>query len=98
MSLNCHDGMHEPDQRKMNYKLSRTSGALASNRSCSTCLAAESDVLPCSSPSGSTLEDSRCTAGPQCPSQCTCMDTVVRCSNKHLQLLPKGLPRNVTEL
>uniref|UniRef100_A0A669DE99 Slit homolog 1b (Drosophila) n=1 Tax=Oreochromis niloticus TaxID=8128 RepID=A0A669DE99_ORENI len=33
-----------------------------------------------------------------CPSQCTCMDTVVRCSNKHLQALPRGLPRNVTEL
>uniref|UniRef100_A0AAQ5Y7C2 Slit homolog 1b (Drosophila) n=1 Tax=Amphiprion ocellaris TaxID=80972 RepID=A0AAQ5Y7C2_AMPOC len=39
-----------------------------------------------------------CVPGPQCPSQCTCMDTVVRCSNKHLQALPRGLPRNVTEL
>ncbi|KAM4611248.1 slit homolog 1b [Polymixia lowei] len=47
---------------------------------------------------GPVLEDSSCAAGPQCPSQCTCMDTVVRCSNKHLQALPKGLPRNVTEL
>uniref|UniRef100_A0A7N6B4W0 Slit homolog 1 protein n=1 Tax=Anabas testudineus TaxID=64144 RepID=A0A7N6B4W0_ANATE len=44
------------------------------------------------------LEDSSCAPGPQCPSQCTCMDTVVRCSNKHLQALPRGLPRNVTEL
>ncbi|KAK1886129.1 Slit like 1 protein [Dissostichus eleginoides] len=26
------------------------------------------------------------------------MDTVVRCSNKHLLALPRGLPRNVTEL
>uniref|UniRef100_A0A8C9ZK40 Slit homolog 1b (Drosophila) n=1 Tax=Sander lucioperca TaxID=283035 RepID=A0A8C9ZK40_SANLU len=42
--------------------------------------------------------DSSCAPGPQCPSQCTCMDTVVRCSNKHLQALPRGLPRNVTEL
>lgn len=48
--------------------------------------------------SGAVLEDSSCGPGPQCPSQCTCMDTVVRCSNKHLQALPRGLPRNVTEL
>nr|XP_057938540.1 slit homolog 1 protein-like [Doryrhamphus excisus] len=47
---------------------------------------------------GSVLEDSSCSPGPQCPSQCTCMDTVVRCSNKHLQALPRGLPRNLTEL
>nr|XP_054607861.1 slit homolog 1b [Nothobranchius furzeri] len=47
---------------------------------------------------GSVLDDSRCAPGLQCPSQCTCMDTVVRCSNKHLQALPRGLPRNVTEL
>uniref|UniRef100_A0A3P8WYX9 Slit homolog 1b (Drosophila) n=1 Tax=Cynoglossus semilaevis TaxID=244447 RepID=A0A3P8WYX9_CYNSE len=47
---------------------------------------------------GSVLEDSSCAAGTQCPSQCTCVDTVVRCSNKHLQALPRGLPRNVTEL
>uniref|UniRef100_A0A668A7H7 Slit homolog 1 protein n=1 Tax=Myripristis murdjan TaxID=586833 RepID=A0A668A7H7_9TELE len=40
------------------------------------------------------LEDSSCAPGPQCPSQCTCVDTVVRCSNKHLQALPRGLPRN----
>uniref|UniRef100_A0A3Q2ZWD6 Slit homolog 1 protein n=1 Tax=Kryptolebias marmoratus TaxID=37003 RepID=A0A3Q2ZWD6_KRYMA len=39
-----------------------------------------------------------CAPGPQCPTQCNCMDTVVRCSNKHLQALPRGLPRNVTEL
>ncbi|KAF3688050.1 Slit -like protein 1 protein [Channa argus] len=47
---------------------------------------------------GSVLEDSSCAPGPQCPSQCTCVDTVVRCSNKHLQALPRSLPRNVTEL
>uniref|UniRef100_A0A3B5LUE5 Slit homolog 1b (Drosophila) n=1 Tax=Xiphophorus couchianus TaxID=32473 RepID=A0A3B5LUE5_9TELE len=47
---------------------------------------------------GSVLEDRSCVAGPQCPSQCSCMDTVVRCSNKHLQALPRGLPRNITEL
>ncbi|KAM9792195.1 LOW QUALITY PROTEIN: slit homolog 1 protein-like [Neosynchiropus ocellatus] len=46
---------------------------------------------------GPAVDDS-CSAGPQCPGQCTCMDTVVRCSNKQLARLPRGLPRNVTEL
>lgn len=55
-------------------------------------------ITPCNFCSGAVLEDSSCGPGPQCPSQCTCMDTVVRCSNKHLQALPRGLPRNVTEL
>uniref|UniRef100_A0A8D3DSH0 Slit homolog 1b (Drosophila) n=1 Tax=Scophthalmus maximus TaxID=52904 RepID=A0A8D3DSH0_SCOMX len=39
----------------------------------------------------------RCAPGPQCPNQCTCMDTVVRCSNKHLQGLPRGLPLCVSD-
>uniref|UniRef100_A0A8C6P3I4 Slit homolog 1 protein n=1 Tax=Nothobranchius furzeri TaxID=105023 RepID=A0A8C6P3I4_NOTFU len=43
-------------------------------------------------------EESTCVPRPQCPSECTCLETVVRCSNKHLQTLPKGIPRNVTEL
>uniref|UniRef100_A0A3Q2XQI2 Slit homolog 1b (Drosophila) n=1 Tax=Hippocampus comes TaxID=109280 RepID=A0A3Q2XQI2_HIPCM len=43
-------------------------------------------------------ESTGCSLGPQCPSGCTCMDTVVRCSNKHLQALPRGLPPNLTEL
>ncbi|XP_036804970.1 slit homolog 1 protein isoform X2 [Oncorhynchus mykiss] len=47
---------------------------------------------------GAVLEESSCGARPQCPTECTCTETVVRCSNKHLQALPKGLPRNVTEL
>ncbi|XP_061770973.1 slit homolog 1 protein-like [Nerophis ophidion] len=47
---------------------------------------------------GSGVEDSSCSPGPQCPSECACMDTVVRCSNKHLQVLPRGLPRNLSEL
>uniref|UniRef100_A0A4W5PLK4 Slit guidance ligand 1 n=1 Tax=Hucho hucho TaxID=62062 RepID=A0A4W5PLK4_9TELE len=47
---------------------------------------------------GAVLEESSCVARPQCPSECTCTETVVRCSNKHLQALPRGLPRNVTEL
>ncbi|KAJ0051028.1 hypothetical protein NL108_012277 [Boleophthalmus pectinirostris] len=44
------------------------------------------------------VDDSLCGPGPLCPAQCTCVDTVVRCSNKHLQSLPRGLPRNLTEL
>uniref|UniRef100_A0A670HVK4 Slit homolog 1 protein n=1 Tax=Podarcis muralis TaxID=64176 RepID=A0A670HVK4_PODMU len=39
-----------------------------------------------------------CFPRPQCPQECTCLDTVVRCSNKHLKSLPKGIPKNVTEL
>ncbi|MFT7817105.1 slit homolog 1 protein [Arapaima gigas] len=43
-------------------------------------------------------EEASCMPRPQCPSECTCLDTVVRCSNKHLHGLPRGVPRNVTEL
>uniref|UniRef100_A0A674BX22 Slit homolog 1a (Drosophila) n=1 Tax=Salmo trutta TaxID=8032 RepID=A0A674BX22_SALTR len=44
------------------------------------------------------VEEMSCVPRPQCPSECTCLETVVRCSNKHLRVLPKGIPRNVTEL
>lgn len=43
-------------------------------------------------------EEASCTPPVQCPTECTCLETVVRCSNKHLRVLPKGIPRNVTEL
>ncbi|XP_027715682.1 slit homolog 1 protein [Vombatus ursinus] len=43
-------------------------------------------------------EEGGCLPRPQCPQECTCLDTVVRCSNKHLRVLPKGIPKNVTEL
>ncbi|XP_071987096.1 slit homolog 1 protein isoform X1 [Engystomops pustulosus] len=43
-------------------------------------------------------EELSCAPQPQCPQECTCLDTVVRCSNKHLLSLPKGIPKNVTEL
>ncbi|XP_072413292.1 slit homolog 1 protein-like isoform X2 [Chiloscyllium punctatum] len=43
-------------------------------------------------------EESSCVPRPQCPVECTCLETVVRCSNKHLKSLPKGIPKNVTEL
>ncbi|XP_032551107.1 slit homolog 1 protein [Chiroxiphia lanceolata] len=43
-------------------------------------------------------EETTCIPRPQCPQECTCLDTVVRCSNKHLKALPKGIPKNVTEL
>uniref|UniRef100_A0A8C7HBC8 Slit guidance ligand 1 n=1 Tax=Oncorhynchus kisutch TaxID=8019 RepID=A0A8C7HBC8_ONCKI len=44
------------------------------------------------------VEEMSCVPRPQCPSECTCLETVVRCSNNHLRALPKGIPRNVTEL
>uniref|UniRef100_A0A3B5KZ23 Slit homolog 2 (Drosophila) n=1 Tax=Xiphophorus couchianus TaxID=32473 RepID=A0A3B5KZ23_9TELE len=34
----------------------------------------------------------------RCPAECSCLDTVVRCSNKGLTALPKGLPKETTEL
>uniref|UniRef100_A0A8C9QSR8 Slit guidance ligand 1 n=1 Tax=Spermophilus dauricus TaxID=99837 RepID=A0A8C9QSR8_SPEDA len=43
-------------------------------------------------------EEGGCLPRPQCPQECACLDTVVRCSNKHLRALPKGIPKNVTEL
>ncbi|KAL0177113.1 hypothetical protein M9458_026007, partial [Cirrhinus mrigala] len=43
-------------------------------------------------------DEASCTPPVQCPNECTCLETVVRCSNKHLRVLPKGIPRNVTEL
>ncbi|KAB0405822.1 hypothetical protein E2I00_013743, partial [Balaenoptera physalus] len=43
-------------------------------------------------------EEGGCLPRPQCPQECACLDTVVRCSNKHLQALPKGIPKNATEL
>lgn len=47
---------------------------------------------------GAGKEETTCIPRPQCPQECTCLDTVVRCSNKHLKALPKGIPKNVTEL
>uniref|UniRef100_A0A8D0GVS6 Slit guidance ligand 3 n=1 Tax=Sphenodon punctatus TaxID=8508 RepID=A0A8D0GVS6_SPHPU len=38
--------------------------------------------------------ESSCLFSPRCPDQCTCMDSVVRCSNKGLRILPKGIPRD----
>uniref|UniRef100_A0A8C0GUV2 Slit guidance ligand 3 n=1 Tax=Chelonoidis abingdonii TaxID=106734 RepID=A0A8C0GUV2_CHEAB len=43
-------------------------------------------------------DESSCLLSPRCPDQCTCMDSVVRCSNKGLRILPKGIPKDVTEL
>lgn len=54
----------------------------------------DQDVIP----SFPGQEEVGCLPRPQCPQECACLDTVVRCSNKHLQALPKGIPKNVTEL
>lgn len=43
-------------------------------------------------------DESSCHLGPRCPEQCTCVETVVRCSNRGLRALPKGIPKDVTEL
>uniref|UniRef100_A0A8C0QVE3 Slit homolog 3 protein n=1 Tax=Canis lupus dingo TaxID=286419 RepID=A0A8C0QVE3_CANLU len=43
-------------------------------------------------------DESSCQLGPRCPEQCTCLETVVRCSNRGLHTLPKGIPKDVTEL
>uniref|UniRef100_A0A3B3QIX4 Slit homolog 2 (Drosophila) n=1 Tax=Paramormyrops kingsleyae TaxID=1676925 RepID=A0A3B3QIX4_9TELE len=43
-------------------------------------------------------DDNSCSPLARCPSECTCLDTVVRCSNKGLKTLPKGIPKEVTEL
>lgn len=43
-------------------------------------------------------EENSCQLSPRCPEQCTCVDTVVRCSNRGLRALPKGMPKDVTEL
>ncbi|XP_015205363.2 slit homolog 3 protein isoform X1 [Lepisosteus oculatus] len=43
-------------------------------------------------------EESSCQPLPRCPESCTCSDTVVRCSNRGLRSLPKGIPKDTTEL
>ncbi|MGH0167412.1 UNVERIFIED_CONTAM: hypothetical protein FKN15_052811, partial [Acipenser sinensis] len=43
-------------------------------------------------------DDNSCSPLARCPAECTCLDTVVRCSNKVLKALPKGIPKEVTEL
>ncbi|XP_062826545.1 slit homolog 3 protein isoform X3 [Anolis carolinensis] len=42
--------------------------------------------------------ESSCHFSPRCPDQCTCIDSLVRCSNRGLRFLPKGVPKDVTEL
>uniref|UniRef100_A0A8C2BQ11 Slit homolog 1 protein n=1 Tax=Cyprinus carpio TaxID=7962 RepID=A0A8C2BQ11_CYPCA len=43
-------------------------------------------------------DENSCSPLARCPAECSCLDTVVRCSNKGLKLLPKGIPKEVTEL
>ncbi|KAM6221925.1 slit homolog 2 protein isoform 2-T2 [Rhynchocyon petersi] len=43
-------------------------------------------------------DDNSCLPLSGCPAECTCLESVVRCSNKGLNVLPKGIPRDVTEL
>ncbi|XP_026881111.2 slit homolog 2 protein isoform X3 [Electrophorus electricus] len=43
-------------------------------------------------------DENSCSSLAHCPVECSCLDTVVRCSNKGLKALPKGIPKDVTEL
>uniref|UniRef100_A0A8C7KRV8 Slit homolog 2 (Drosophila) n=1 Tax=Oncorhynchus kisutch TaxID=8019 RepID=A0A8C7KRV8_ONCKI len=43
-------------------------------------------------------DENSCSPVLRCPAECSCLDTVVRCSNKGLSTLPKGLPKDTTEL
>uniref|UniRef100_A0A1A8DU18 Slithomolog 2 n=1 Tax=Nothobranchius kadleci TaxID=1051664 RepID=A0A1A8DU18_NOTKA len=43
-------------------------------------------------------DENSCSPVLRCPAECSCLDTVVRCSNKGLTSLPKGLPKETTEL
>uniref|UniRef100_A0A665WG84 Slit homolog 2 (Drosophila) n=1 Tax=Echeneis naucrates TaxID=173247 RepID=A0A665WG84_ECHNA len=43
-------------------------------------------------------DENSCSPALRCPAECSCLDTVVRCSNKGLTTLPKGLPKETTEL
>uniref|UniRef100_A0A8C1EW76 Slit homolog 1 protein n=1 Tax=Cyprinus carpio carpio TaxID=630221 RepID=A0A8C1EW76_CYPCA len=43
-------------------------------------------------------DENSCSPLARCPAECSCLDTVVRCSNKGLKVLPKGIPKDVTEL
>ncbi|KAM6976668.1 slit homolog 3 protein [Aplochiton taeniatus] len=44
------------------------------------------------------LEENVCLPVSRCPDTCTCSDTVVRCSARGLRSLPKGIPKDTTEL
>uniref|UniRef100_A0AAQ4PB77 Slit homolog 3 (Drosophila) n=1 Tax=Gasterosteus aculeatus aculeatus TaxID=481459 RepID=A0AAQ4PB77_GASAC len=43
-------------------------------------------------------EDNGCLPSSGCPDVCTCTDGVVRCSNRGLHSLPRGVPKDTTEL
>uniref|UniRef100_A0A6Q2WUL9 Slit homolog 3 (Drosophila) n=1 Tax=Esox lucius TaxID=8010 RepID=A0A6Q2WUL9_ESOLU len=44
------------------------------------------------------VEENVCLPVSRCPESCMCSDTVVRCSNRGLRTLPKGIPKDTTEL
>uniref|UniRef100_A0A3B5AXB8 Slit homolog 3 protein-like n=1 Tax=Stegastes partitus TaxID=144197 RepID=A0A3B5AXB8_9TELE len=44
------------------------------------------------------FSDNGCLPASGCPDVCTCSDGVVRCSNRGLHSLPKGIPKDTTEL
>ncbi|XP_078267957.1 slit homolog 3 protein-like isoform X1 [Rhinoraja longicauda] len=42
--------------------------------------------------------ESSCLPDLRCPELCNCVDTVVRCSNRGFRALPKGIPKDATEI
>uniref|UniRef100_A0A674MXI3 Slit homolog 3 (Drosophila) n=1 Tax=Takifugu rubripes TaxID=31033 RepID=A0A674MXI3_TAKRU len=58
----------------------------------------EIPIQDVATPDFTCMEDNGCLPASGCPDACTCSDSVVRCSNRGLHSLPKGIPKDTTEL
>uniref|UniRef100_A0A8C5NC76 Slit homolog 3 protein-like n=1 Tax=Gouania willdenowi TaxID=441366 RepID=A0A8C5NC76_GOUWI len=58
----------------------------------------EIPIQDVATPDFTCTEDNGCLPASGCPDVCTCSDGVVRCSNRGLHSLPKGIPKDTTEL
>uniref|UniRef100_A0AAQ4S4P0 Slit homolog 3 (Drosophila) n=1 Tax=Gasterosteus aculeatus aculeatus TaxID=481459 RepID=A0AAQ4S4P0_GASAC len=58
----------------------------------------EIPIQDVASPDFTCDEDNGCLPSSGCPDVCTCTDGVVRCSNRGLHSLPRGVPKDTTEL
>uniref|UniRef100_A0A672FXD3 Slit homolog 3 (Drosophila) n=1 Tax=Salarias fasciatus TaxID=181472 RepID=A0A672FXD3_SALFA len=58
----------------------------------------EIPIQDVATPDFTCAEDNGCLPASGCPDVCTCSDGVVRCSNRGLHSLPKGIPKDTTEL
>lgn len=88
----CEDG--EMEQNHVLYRLCNI-GIFFSAFFCYFISSVLSPLIPIH-PSGN--DENSCSPVLRCPAECSCLDTVVRCSNKGLTTLPKGLPKETTEL